>query len=136
MKHLLIGKKKRPSSPARPLTPLERLFAGENVRKEEFEQRAAESREREKERMAEKKRLAEACIARLGYTGMDLDAMKTEGYRRNLRDGVYARDASAPVGSIDNPREVGMEGCCTTLFFVPELGGWVLTDGLGNGVLR
>lgn len=138
MKHLLDGKKKeeRPSRPVRPPTPLERIFAGEEVRKEEFEQHAAVLREREKERTAEKKRLEEECIARLGYTGMDLDEIKSEGYRRNMKEGVYVHDYSAPVGSIDNPREVGMEGCCTSLYFVAELGGWVLTDGLGNGVLR
>lgn len=138
MDHLFIGKKKKenPLSPVRPRTPLERFFAGEEVGKEEFEQYAAEFCEREKERMAEKKRLEDACIARLGYTGMDLEEIKSEGYRRNMKDGVYVHDYSAPVGSIDNPREVGMEGCCTSLFFVAELGGWVLTDGLGNGVLR
>lgn len=41
-----------------------------------------------------------------------------------------------PAGRIDNPIEVGMDGRCTSLGFVPELGGWVLTDGPGNGVLR
>ena len=138
MKHLFQGKKKKNhlSSSVRPRTPLERIFAGEEVKKEEIEQHTAMLREREKERMAEKKRLEEACIARLGYTGMDLDEIKSEGYRRNMKDGVYVHDLSAPVGSIDNPGEVGMEGCCTSLYFVAELGGWVLTDGLGNGVLR
>ena len=138
MKHLFQEKKKKehPSPPVHPRTPLQRIFAGEEVKKEEIEQHTAMLREREKERIAEKKCLEEACIARLGYTGMDLDEMKSEGYRRNMKDGVYVHDHSAPVGSIDNPREVGMEGCCTSLFFVAELGGWVLTDGLGNGVLR
>ena len=129
-------KKKQPLSPVRPLTPLERIFAGEEVKKEEIEQHAAEFHKREKERIAEKKRIEDECIARLGYTGMDLDKIKSDGYRRNMKDGVYIHDYSAPVGSIDNPREVGMEGCCTSLYFVAELGGWVLTDGLGNGVLR
>ena len=136
MKHLLIKKKEQTITPVRPRTPLARIFAGEDVKKEEIEQYAAKRREREKERTEEKKRLEEACIARLGYTGTDLEELKSEGYRRNMKDGVYVHDPSATIGSIDNPREVGMAGCCTSLFFVPALGGWVLTDGLGNGVLR
>ena len=103
---------------------------------EELARFASEYEEREAKREEEKKRLFDECVERLGYTGMDLEAMKSDGYRRNMKNGVYVHDYSAPVGSIDNPREVGMEGCCTSLFFVAELGGWVLTDGLGNGVLR
>ena len=118
------------------ITPLERIFRGEKADREEMERYVRESREREERRAEEKKRVEEECIARLGYTGMDLEKIKAEGYRRNMKDGVYVCDLSAPSGSIDNPRKVGMEGCCTTLFFVAELGGWVLSDGLGNGVLR
>ena len=105
-------------------------------KKEEMERFAAEAKEREEKREEEKRRIFDDCVERLGYTGMDLEEMKSDGYRRNMKGSVYVRDHSAPLGSIDNPREVGMEGCCTTLYFVAELGGWVLTDGLGNGVLR
>lgn len=120
----------------RPITPLDRLLAGEKVDKEEFDRFVAEGHVKREQRKAEEEKLRQEVLEHLGYVGMDLEQMMSEGYRRNMRDGVYVHDYSAPPGSIDNPREVGMAGCCTSLAFVPEHGGWVLTDGLGNGVSR
>ena len=63
MKHLFRGKEKeeQPSLTVRPRTPLERIFGGEEVKREEIEQHAAMLREREEKRKSEKKRLEEEC---------------------------------------------------------------------------
>lgn len=42
----------------------------------------------------------------------------------------------AILGSVDNPYVIGMPEHSNTLVFIPEQGGWCLTDGLGNGWIR
>lgn len=115
---------------------LEYVLFSKECSKEERDKVIKELQEKERKRKEEEERIAQECIKRLGYEGVDLDAMESEGYRKHMKNYKYIHDYSAPAGSIDNPIEVGMEGCCTSLVFAPTLGGWVLTDGLGHGVSR
>lgn len=129
--------KKEKKEPAkRKQTHLEHIFSEEKASKTDWENHIKEFHEREAKRKEAKKKQEQECLRHLGYEGVDLEKMKAEGYRKNFKDGKYIHNPSMPIGSIDNPREVGIKGCCTSLFFAAELGGWVLTDGLGNGILR
>lgn len=72
----------------------------------------------------------------LGMTREMVEEMRTDGNRRNYRDGKYHRDPSAALGSVDNPEVVGMPECSDDLRFSLEKKHWILTDGLGNGWIR
>ena len=75
-------------------------------------------------------------LAELGLTRETVEEMRTDGNRRNYRDGKYHRDPNAKPGSVDNPEVVGMPECSNDLRFSLEKKHWILTDGLGNGWIR
>ncbi len=130
-KETVKAKSPTPTAPS----PFELIFR-KKMTQEEIDARVKELHDREEREAAEKRALSDKVLADLGYTRESLDEVKSDGYRRNYKDGVYHRNPQAKPGSIDNPREIGMEGCCNTLVFIAERGGWCLTDGLGNGWIR
>ena len=83
-----------------------------------------------------KPKTVEEKLAAYGLTIEKVNEMKRIANKRNYYDGKYHCDRNAPLGSLDNPIRVGMEGCSETLFYDLENGRWGLTDGLGHGYIR
>ena len=48
----------------------------------------------------------------------------------------YKRDPTRPLGTRENPVVVGVPSASNHLAFSPERHCWILTDGLGNGLIR
>lgn len=109
---------------------------GRTMNEKDFAEWAERARIREEQAKQRHEKAAQEVFSRLGYGADKLDEIKSEAYKKNYYDGVYHINPSAPYGSADNPKVIGMEGCSDTLVFIAEQGGWCLTDGLGNGWIR
>lgn len=106
----------------------------------EFRQKVEEWKiqfeKREKEEAERKEKALQDTLNKFKISIEDVEPMTNEANKRNYRDGIYHTDPTAQYGSVDNPIVVGMPECSDTLVFIPERGGWCLTDGLGNGYIR
>lgn len=69
------------------------------------------------------------------YTDEQIDKIKSAAYRRNMVDGKYKRHSIKGYGP-DNPSIVGQEEFANVLYYNRETDAWLLTDGLGNGIVR
>ncbi|MGN1392778.1 MAG: hypothetical protein ACI4V7_01830 [Succinivibrionaceae bacterium] len=83
-----------------------------------------------------KKETHEEKLAKFGLTPELVKEMEKASNAKHYRNGKFICDRSSPSGSVDNPIVVGIPEYSNTLYFLVEKGCWVLTDGLGNGVIR
>ena len=106
----------------------------------EFRQKVEEWKiqfeKREKEETERKEKALQDTLNKFGISIEDVEPMTNEANKRNYSDGIYHKDPKAPSGSVDNPIVVGIPEYSNSLVFIPERGGWCLTDGLGNGYIR
>lgn len=92
--------------------------------------------EKQRREEIEKEKRLHQVLTEFGIKKEDIEPLTNDGINRNYHDGVYHCDKKAKYGSVDNPIVVGIPEYSNSLVFIPERGGWCLTDGLGNGWIR
>ncbi len=92
--------------------------------------------EREKKESERKERALQETLNRFNITREDIEPITNDAIKRNYYNGIYHVNPKEPSGSVDNPIVVGIPEYSNSLVFIPERGGWCLTDGLGNGYIR
>lgn len=92
--------------------------------------------EKQRREEIEKEKRLHQVLTEFGIKKEDIESITNDGINRNYHSGVYHCDKKAKYGSVDNPIVVGIPEYSNSLVFIPERGGWCLTDGLGNGWIR
>lgn len=107
-----------------------------DLSKEDIERWNKIHEEKQRHEEIEKEKRLHQILTEFGIKKEDIEPLTNDGIKRNYHDGVYHCDKTAKYGSVDNPIVVGIPEYSNTLVFIPERGGWCLTDGLGNGWIR
>ncbi|MGN1421420.1 MAG: hypothetical protein ACI4XC_07910 [Eubacterium sp.] len=107
-----------------------------DLSKEDIERWNKIHEEKQRHEEIEKEKRLHQILTEFGIKKEDIEPLTNDGIKRNYHDGVYHCDKTAKYGSVDNPIVVGIPEYSNSLVFIPERGGWCLTDGLGNGWIR